>query len=444
MIDIEEAILGALLINPESFWKIADKITAIDFAKPSHQRVYSWIGENLRTGKQVDAVLLGEHLPEFREFAITLATSYFSAAQITYYADTLRTKAEARRLANVGLQISKCETYGDAQALLATVRPQQTQKIKSVQDGLREFVTSLQARYDADGGMTGVSSGIESLDTLTGGFQAGDLVIVAARPSMGKTAASLQCALGAGRALIFSLEMTAGKLIERAVANIGDLPYRWIRFPIDAPDHASYQVMEASKLVNDLKILIDDSAGISADQICSRARQAHMVEPLTAVIIDHLGLISRAGRHDASELGQITTALKALAKELNLPVILLCQLNRKVEEEKNKKPALSHLRDSGRIEEDADIVIFLHRAEYYQLEPKGYCEFIVAKARDGETGKAWAKSKLANMRLESCDEPEYTESTGSTASANGSRGFQSGSKAANEPREFSRTGTYRR
>lgn len=441
MIDIEEAILGALLISPDSFWKVADKITAIDFDKPSHRKVYSWIGDSLRNGKQVDAVLLGEQLPDYRDFAITLATGYFSAAQITYYADTLRTKAEARRLANVGLQISKCENYADAQALLSTVRPQQTQKIKSVQDGLREFVTSLQARYDADAGMTGLSSGVESLDALTGRFQAGDLIILAARPSMGKTAESLQCALINGRVLTFSLEMTAGKLIERAVANLGDIPYRWIRFPLDAPDHASFRVLEASKLVNDLKILIDDSAGITVDQICSRARQAHMVEPLTMVIVDHLGLISRPGKHDPSELGQITTALKALAKELNVPVILLCQLNRKVEEEKNRKPMLSHLRDSGRIEEDADVVIFMYRAEYYKLEPAGYCEFIVAKARDGETGSAWARSKLANMRLESCEPPEYTESTSSTGKVNGSGGFGARKSSGNQSGQFPRAGS---
>jgi replicative DNA helicase len=156
---------------------------------------------------------------------------------------------------------------------------------------------------------------------------------------------------------------------------------------------------------------------------------------LSLIVIDHLGLISRAGRNDASELGQVTTAFKALAKELNIPVVLLCQLNRKVEERSDKRPMLSDLRDSGRIEEDADIVIFLNRPEYYNLQPFGYCEFIVAKARDGETGSAWAKSKLANMRLESCDEPE---SVGSTASANESRGFSPRNSAANQPREFSR------
>jgi replicative DNA helicase len=162
--------------------------------------------------------------------------------------------------------------------------------------------------------------------------------------------------------------------------------------------------------VNALDWVIDDSSNITADTICARIRQSHMISPLSVAVIDHLGIIARQGRNDASELGNITTMLKGLAKDLDIPVVLLCQLNRKVEERADKRPMLSDLRDSGRIEEDADVVVFLYRPEYYNLEPAGFVEFIVAKNRDGETGSAWAASRLANMRLESCAAPEYQPS----------------------------------
>jgi replicative DNA helicase len=422
--DAELYVIGALLHDNPKFWQVAEMLAAEDFTDATCRRVYGLIADQLRAGQPADPVTLGDVAGDgVRNWCVQHCG--WSSASVVAHAEIVKRNAERARIKRAGLAIVNCESYEDAQRELMAVRPRQAQKMKSAMDGLREMVEAIQRRYDADGAMSGITTGMESLDKLTAGWQAGDLIIVAARPSMGKTAFALQSAMAAGRAVFFSLEMTAGKLAERATANLGDLPYRWIRFPLDeqTPDYASARVMEAAKLVGALPLLIDDSAGLSVDAICSRARQVHMAEPVKLIIIDHLGLIARAGKHDASELGQITTQLKALAKELAVPVVLLCQLNRGVEARNDKRPQLSDLRDSGRIEEDADLVIALYRDEYHNPDSplKGYVECLIRKARDGELGTAWGKSKLANMRIESCDEPEQPVSQAS--SNNQRRGF---------------------
>lgn len=427
----EHALLGSLLQDNGAFWKIADQLGPEDFADDNCRRLFAVIRNAVRAGQAVDAVtVLEAHGDGMGRFAVDLQRGSAGSAMATAYADVVRRQGEQRRLRGVGQRIASCESYEAAQALLAEVRPRQSAALKGMKDGLREMVDAMQRRYDADGAVSGVPTGLESLDALTAGWQAGDLIILAARPSMGKTALALQAAIAAGRSLVFSLEMTAGRLVERLVANVGRLPLRWILFPLEAPDNASGRVLEASREAATLPLLFDDTAGLTVDAICSRARQAHMQEPLRLIVVDHLGLISRPGRHDPTELGQITTQLKALGKALGIPVLLLCQLNRSVESRNDKRPQLSDLRDSGRIEEDADVVIGLYRDEYYH--PKGplagYAEATVLKQRQGELGTAWAKSMLSMMRMESCDEPERPAEPAGNNHAHGNgqtRGLQS-------------------
>jgi len=292
--------------------------------------------------------------------------------------------------------------------VLADVRPQTAARLSTMKDASKAMYDEVVRRYDHDGSITGITTTIAGLDDMTGGLKGGQLVIIAARPSMGKSAFANQLGIKAPRAYISTLEMSKRQLAERAAANMGNFPYRWMTNPKDDSSSEVWARLTAVvPLVNSLDWVIDDSAGLTADVICARIRQTHMAKPLSVAVIDHLGIISRPGRNDAAELGQITTMFKGLAKDLDIPVVLLAQLNRKVEDRADKRPALSDLRDSGRIEEDADIVVLLYRPEYYNLEPAGYVEFIVAKNRDGETGSAWAQSRLANMRLESCEAPEY-------------------------------------
>lgn len=426
-LDVEHAVLGSLLTNNAAYWQVADKISADDFSDPRNRAVYLALAEGIRASKPVDPFTLAEsHGDELAQYAMPLwSTGLPSSA--TAYADAVRRQGEARRLRKAGQVIASCGSFEEAQAVLAEVRPAQSTKIKSVKEGLSEMALALQRRYDADGEVSGVPTSLASLDALTSGWQPGNLIVVAARPGMGKSAFALQAAIAAGRTFYTSLEMTAGELVERAVANVGALPHRWLRFPLDAPDHASGLVLTTSREVAKLPLLIDDTPGLTADAAFSRIRQAHMVEPLRLAVIDHLGLFARPGKHDPSELGLITAGAKQLAKALGIAVVLLCQLNRGLEGRPNKRPQLSDLRDSGRIEEDADAVIGLYRDEYYYPNGPlaGYVEAIVLKNRSGELGTAWAKSLLSCMRMESCDAPERpTETTGSAAP---SGGFRAGS-----------------
>lgn len=446
-LDAEYAVLGSLVVDNAAFWRVADTLTVEDFAGELHADLYRALADGIRAGKTVDPFTLADtHGDELGGYAMKLAQTQASTANVAAYADVVRRQGEARRLRRAGQVIASCGSFEEAQTILANVRPRQAQALKGMRDGLREMVEAIQRRYDADGTVSGVHTGLESLDNLTAGYQPGDLVIVAARPSMGKTAFALQGAIAAGRTLTFSMEMTTGRLVERLVANVGRLPIRWILFPNDAPDEASARVLEASREAASLPLLFDDTAGLTADAICSRARQAHMQEPLREIVIDHLGLVSRPGRHDPSELGQITTQFKGLAKDLGIPVVLLCQLNRGLEGRPNKRPQLSDLRDSGRIEEDADTVIALYRDEYYDKSDanplRGYVEAIVLKQRQGELGTAWAKSLLSCMRMESCDEPERpAEAVGGATRAGGLRaGRGTGQGSRYQPGADSRHG----
>jgi replicative DNA helicase len=420
----EDSLLSVLLSNNEAYWRVAGIVVPEDFSAKG-RRIYAAIADAVKAGEKADFITIGnEHGQELGNEAMQIACNVaVSVSHVKSYGRLLAEAGETKRVREAGKRITAARSYAEAQTLLAEVRPQQMARVKSVKDGLAEMVEALQRRYDAAGDLSGLPTGVASLDALTSGWQPGNLVIVAARPGMGKTAYALQAAMAAGRCLYFSLEMTAGELMERAVANLGELPHRWLRFPKDAPDNALAFITEASRTASKLPLQIDDTASRTVEVICSISRQAHMVEPLKLVVIDHLGLISRDGKHDASELGAITTALKRLAKETDATVMLLCQLNRGLESRTDKRPMLSDLRDSGRIEEDADVVLALYRDEYYTPNGPlaGYLEMIIRKNRSGEQGTAWAKAMLSQMRLESCDEPE--RSAGAAGGNDGRGGF---------------------
>lgn len=437
----EDSLLCVMLGHNEAYWRVNTIVCPDDFT-PKARRIYLAIEEAVKAGEVADFITIGnKHGDAVGLEAMDIACNVaVSGKAVESYARMVAADGEAKRVREAGQRISAVKTYDEAQALLAAVRPQQMGRVKSVKDALTEMVETLQRRYDAAGALSGIPTGVESLDALTGGWQPGNLVIVAARPGMGKSAYALQASMAAGRTLFFSLEMTAGELMERATANIGQFPHRWFRFPHEAPDHALTLITEASRVASELPLQIDDTATRSMDGICSIARQAHMAEPLKLIVIDHLGLIAREGKHDASELGAITTQGKRLAKETGATVLMLCQLNRALEARADKRPELSDLRDSGRIEEDADVVLALYRDEYYAPNGPlaGYLEMILRKNRSGEKATAWARSLLGQMRLESCDEPE--RSIGTTSGNDGRGGFASRFKAGGQSREVSRVG----
>jgi replicative DNA helicase len=407
-IQAEQSVLGGILMKPESFWLVADLLAETDFSTGQHRAIWIAVREMLTDGQPVDVLTVPSHDKRINGAdLIDLASNTPSAANVRAYAEIVAKASEQRRLKVAGTRIASAQTFAEAQQILADVRPQNALKLSTMKTAAKAMHEEMMARYDSEQELSGVPTTIAGLDDMLGGFRAGRLYVLAGRPGSGKSVYANQLAVNSGRVYLSTLEMSQREIAERAAANIGNFPYRWITHPKETEEVWPRMTAVMPKILA-LETVIDDSSGITADVICARIRQAHMAKPLTVAIIDHLGQISRQNKNDASELGLITTQLKGLAKDLQIPIVLLAQLNRKVEDRGGDfRPKMSDLRDSGRIEEDADVVILAYRPEYHKIEPMGFVEFIVAKNRSGVTGSAWALSRLANMRLESCGAPDY-------------------------------------
>lgn len=417
----EDALLKVLMAEPATYWQVSQVVTADDFSDRA-ARLYRAIGQSIEAGEKADAVTLADKLGDgLGNEAMDIAfNAVGSPANVESYARMVAERGEARRVRQAGQRIALVGTYGEAQDILAEVRPQQAAQVKSVKDGLAEMIDSLQARYDAGGMVTGVPTGVESLDALTGGWQPGNLIVLVGETSMGKSALALQSALAAAKhakecgksVLYFSLEMTAGELTERAVANLGDFPLRWITQPSTAPEHGMSFVQRGSEALRHLPLMIDDRCGLSQEQIVSRATQLHMQNPLALVVVDYMHIMARPRRNDVAELGQIATTLKNLSKSLNVPVIALHQLNRG---NLGSRPSLGDIRASGEIAETANTVIAIYRSEIAkpeQMALRGYAEALILKQRQGRRDvRAWMSSRLANMRLDSCEPPDGYDET---------------------------------
>jgi replicative DNA helicase len=423
----EDSLLRVLMADNAAYWRVSEIVCADDFT-PKARELYAAIERSVKAGAAADAVTLGETLGESlgRE-AMDIAThAVGSTGNVESYARLIAQRGEAKRVREAGQRIALVDSYAEAQSLLAAVRPQQAARLKDAETGLGEMLAAMQARFRADSVVTGVPTGLESLDEITGGWQEGDLVGVGGSTSSGKTAFALQSAIAAGRCYYASLEMMAAQLYERVVSNVGHIPYRYLRFPLEAPDGYTTKggvLYQAIAKARELPLIVDDQPGLSVEQVSARARQLHMVKPLRLVVVDHLNLLRRPRKNDAAELGEIAIALKNLAKELRVPVMVLVQLNRGGGK---ARPELDAFRNSGEIEEALDTAVMVYREEYHNPSGplKGYAEFIVRKQRQGERNvTAWAKSYLSQMRFESCDEPE--QATGSAGSNESGGGFAS-------------------
>ncbi|OCG89381.1 DNA helicase [Xanthomonas euvesicatoria] len=422
-IEAEQAVLGALMLVPESYDRIADTLTVKDFYRHDHQQIYLAACELAEANKPFDAVTLGEwfesqgksELVGGGAYLIELATSTPSAVNILAYAQIVREKFLVRTListatdiVNDGFNLGR----GDAAELLAEAE----QKIFSVGEQARmtkreivtlkaaskQAFTLLQRRYDRGGGITGQTTSFDELDDLTAGLGDTDLVVLAARPAMGKTTLAMNIAehVAAQRAesgqgskvvLVFSMEMSADQLALRSIASIGQVDAnRLRRAQLEDEDWA--KVTSAIKRINEeMTMLIDDTGALSPDVLRAKARRAKRDHPdLSLIVVDYLQLMQIQGSSEnrATEIGEISRSLKALAKELKVPVIALSQLNRSVESRADKRPLMSDLRESGAIEQDADMIIFIYRDDYYNKDSqdKGIAEIILSKSRSGPTG----------------------------------------------------------
>lgn len=409
-IEAEQAVLGAMLIKKEAIVEVQEILQPEDFYRETHRLVYEAMIELSGNDEAVDLVTLTEQLRKSGmlekigglPFLTQLANAVPTAANVTYHAKIVKEKAELRRLINAATEIAGA-AYEDADSV-ENIMDAAEKKILSVagsqNGGAFESMKSIVMRtferinvlYESKGGLTGLSCGFKDLDKLTSGLQKSDLILVAARPSMGKTAFTLNIAsyvgLHGGKVAFFSLEMSKEQLMQRMLCAEGGIDATRLRTgQLDAKEWN--RLVETADRLSRAPIYIDDTAGITVMELRSKARRLKAEHGLDLIIIDYLQLMqgrpSRNGDNRQQEISEISRSLKALARELDVPVIALSQLSRSVESRQVKKPMLSDLRESGSLEQDADIVMFLYREDYYDkdTENKNITEIIIAKHRNG-------------------------------------------------------------
>ena len=415
-IDAEQAVIGGLMLAPDAFDRIADRLNEEDFYRRDHQLIYRAIRELAEKSRPYDAVTLGEWFESQGlaehiaggAYLIELASTTPSAANITAYAEIVRDKAILRQLIDAGTSIvnNGFQTEGrDSDEILSNAEQQIFAIAENRAQGRTDFVgiskamgeafDLLQQRYQSGGSVTGLPSGYIEFDEMTAGLQPTDLIILAARPAMGKTTLALNnaetAAIAAGKPVaVFSMEMSASQLALRLISSIGRVNATRLRTG-QLEDEDWSRVSSAIRQLKQTKLFIDDTPALSPEAVRAKARRLKREHGLGLIVIDYLQLMAVPGNKEnrATEISEISRSLKALAKELNVPVLALSQLNRSLETRTDKRPVMADLRESGAIEQDADMIVFIYRDEYYNKDAspdKGLAEIIIGKQRNGPTG----------------------------------------------------------
>jgi replicative DNA helicase len=450
-VEAEQSVLGGILLDTSAWDKVADLLSEHDFYRHEHRLIWRHIGRLTEHAKPIDVITVAESLESNAElekagglvYLGTLAQNVPSAANIRRYAEIVRERAIMRKLVEVGSEIATSaynpggrdagQLLDEAESKVFEISEQGErgrQGFAPISPLLTEVVERIESLYSRENTseVTGIATGFTDLDRMTSGLQPGDLIIVAGRPSMGKTAFSINIAenvaLESGRAVaIFSMEMGGTQLAMRMIGSVGRLNQHTLRTGRLEDDDWS-RMTHALGQLNDAKIFIDETAGLNALELRSRARRlerqnrsadVHGVETpgLGLIVIDYIQLMSSpAGRNSenrATEISEISRSLKSLAKELQVPVIALSQLNRSLEQRPNKRPVMSDLRESGAIEQDADLILFIYRDEVYNPDTpdKGKAEIIVGKQRNGPIGKVELTFRGEYTRFENYASSSY-------------------------------------
>lgn len=411
-IEAEQAVLGAILLDSDALVTAMERVSSDDFYRGSHQRIFEAMIELAQEDEPVDLITLTARLQNKQELEEAGGVTYLSelanavptAANVDYYAQIVEEKSMLRRLIRTATQIvsngyASSEDVGlmlnDAeQRILEISQRRSSSGFVSIRDVLMEVFERVEFLYSYKGGTTGIPSGFHDLDKMTSGFQRSDLIIVAARPSVGKTAFALNIVQNVGvrakeTVAIFSLEMGAAQLVQRMVCAESNVDAQRMRTGFLESDDWEKLTMAIGAL-SEANIYIDDSPGITVADIRAKCRRLKQEKGLGMILIDYLQLISGRGKGDnrQQEVSEISRTLKQIARELDVPVIALSQLSRGVEQRQDKRPMMSDLRESGSIEQDADIVAFLYRDDYYdkETEKKNIIEIIIAKQRNGPVG----------------------------------------------------------
>lgn len=412
-IEAEMSTLGSMLIDRDAIAKVVDILEPDDFYKEAHRAIYMAICSLFEKGEPADLITVTEALREQNKldqvggavYIANLANSVPTAANVEYYAKIVKDRAILRALVRVGTAIaaSAYDTSTDVEvaldeaerAIFQIAQKRSVQGYYDIKTVLVDTFERIEYLYSNKGGVTGTPSGFPDLDKITSGFQPSDLIIIAGRPGMGKTAFALNIVENAAlrescSVAIFSLEMSKEQLAQRMLCSVAGVDGQRLRTGFLRDDDWPKLSFALGKL-SEASIFVDDTPSISIMEMRAKARRIKAEHGLDLVVVDYLQLM--AGRtkteNRQQEVSEISRSLKQLARELNVPIIALSQLSRAVEQRTEKIPSLADLRESGSLEQDADVVIFLYREDYYNLETekKGLMDVIVAKQRNGPTGK---------------------------------------------------------
>ncbi|MDF0534763.1 replicative DNA helicase [Shewanella yunxiaonensis] len=440
-IEAEQSVLGGLMLEAEAWDKVAEVLVKEDFYSRSHKLIFSAMQRLVDGGQPIDLITVSEQLELTDELEDAGGFAYLgeiakntpSAGNILSYAEIVRERAVVREMIRVAHEIADAgynPEGRDSGALLdlaetkvfkiAEQRANANEGPEGIKSILEKTVDKIEQLYNnPHNGVTGVSSGFADLDDKTAGFQAGDLIIVAARPSMGKTTFAMNlceyAALNEDKpVLIFSLEMPSEQIMMRMLASLGRVDQTRIRTgKLDDDDWARVSSTMGLMLEKG-KMYIDDSSGLTPTEVRSRARRiARESGGLSLIMVDYLQLMQVPALADnrTLEIAEISRSLKALAKELEIPVIALSQLNRSLEQRSDKRPVNSDLRESGSIEQDADLIMFIYRDEVYHedSQDKGVAEIIIGKQRNGPIGKVRLTFQGQYSRFDNYAGPQFDE-----------------------------------
>ncbi|MDJ0655923.1 MAG: replicative DNA helicase [Xanthomonadales bacterium] len=428
-IEAEQAVLGGLMLSSDAWDRVADVVAEDDFYRQDHRLIFRAIASLHERGTQVDAITLGEWLENNdlaqqaggSAYVASLANNTPGASNIANYSQIVREKSILRQLIQVSHDIAEnCfqpegqttqELLEHAEENVFAIRDKggrQQSGFIHIREGVTETFKLIGELMEYEGSITGVPTGFKKLDEMTAGLQKSDLIIVAGRPAMGKTTLALNIAEHAAMShdpdrppvpvAIFSMEMSSVQLIMRLLSSLARVNQHKLRTGDFKEDDSVWpRLTSAMTLLNDTQIFLDETPGLSPTELRARARRidaqlrdAEGKGGLGLIVIDYLQLMQVPGNKEnrATEIAEISRALKALAKELNVPVVALSQLNRSLEQRPNKRPVMADLRESGSIEQDADVIIFIYRDEVYNEDSpdKGKAEIIIGKHRNGDVG----------------------------------------------------------
>lgn len=431
-VSAEQSVLGGLMLAPEAWSQVSDILDESDFYRHDHRLIFRAIRELAEKSKPFDVIVVGEWFESAEmtdmidggSYLIDLASNTPGVSNIRAYADIVQEKASLRKLIDLGAEAQSAAYQPEgrsASAILSEVstkvgelQPKQRGGFSTVREIGRSWLEHLQRRYDQRDLVTGIPTPYADFNTATRGLQPATLYLFAARPSMGKSVVangiSACAALRGKKVALFSLEASKESVLDRCISNIGDIPYKFIQSPGAFDDEDGVFMPRINSALEKLLasgLIIDDTAGISLRQFEAKARRQYHKTGLDLIVVDHIHDFAVDPKLARFEYGAIAQTGKTLAKEWKIPVVMFAQLNRTLEARTDKRPRLSDLRESGELEQKADVITFMHREDYYDenTHDRGVLEFIIAKGRDMETGTKKFRHRFDKMRVEDWEGP---------------------------------------